>query len=87
MHSYSILRLLLVLLAAGCIFADIDDAVNEPEYFVPYLKKAGPQGPLRFGKRRGGPSGPLRFGKRSQLDYLSPLSQPQQQPYYLTMLV
>ncbi|VDL66431.1 unnamed protein product [Nippostrongylus brasiliensis] len=51
------------------------------------MKKAGPQGPLRFGKRRGGPSGPLRFGKRSQLDYLSPLSQAQQQPYYLTMLV
>uniref|UniRef100_A0A0K0DCM9 Uncharacterized protein n=1 Tax=Angiostrongylus cantonensis TaxID=6313 RepID=A0A0K0DCM9_ANGCA len=33
------------------------------------LKKGGPQGPLRFGKRRSGPSGPLRFGKRSQLDY------------------
>uniref|UniRef100_A0A183G1V2 Bradykinin n=1 Tax=Heligmosomoides polygyrus TaxID=6339 RepID=A0A183G1V2_HELPZ len=45
------------------------------------LKKAGPQGPLRFGKRRDGPSGPLRFGKRSsQLDYPPPLSQ---QPYFM----
>ncbi|KIH64410.1 hypothetical protein ANCDUO_05281 [Ancylostoma duodenale] len=43
------------------------------------LKKAGPQGPLRFGKRRDGPTGPLRFGKRSSLDY-SPLTA--QQPHY-----
>ncbi|EPB72415.1 hypothetical protein ANCCEY_08486 [Ancylostoma ceylanicum] len=43
------------------------------------LKKAGPQGPLRFGKRRDGPTGPLRFGKRSSLDY-SPLAA--QQPHY-----
>lgn len=81
MHSYSILRLLLVLLFSVCIFAEIDDVTNDSEYFVPYLKKAGPQGPLRFGKRRDGPSGPLRFGKRSsQLDYPPPLSQ---QPYFV----
>ncbi|VDM70710.1 unnamed protein product [Strongylus vulgaris] len=42
------------------------------------LKKAGPQGPLRFGKRRDGPSGPLRFGKRS-LSNSNPIAQ---QPYY-----
>ncbi|PIO75161.1 hypothetical protein TELCIR_02801 [Teladorsagia circumcincta] len=42
------------------------------------LKKGGPQGPLRFGKRRG-PSGPLRFGKRSAYDYRALFDQ---QPYY-----
>ncbi|EYC15071.1 hypothetical protein Y032_0038g3614 [Ancylostoma ceylanicum] len=61
------------------LISEIDDVVSEPEYFVPYLKKAGPQGPLRFGKRRDGPTGPLRFGKRSSLDY-SPLAA--QQPHY-----
>nr|CDJ80579.1 Protein FLP-15 [Haemonchus contortus] len=78
MHGYSIVRLLLVLLAAVCIFAEIEDITDDSKYFVPYLKKAGPQGPLRFGKRRG-PSGPLRFGKRSTFDYPTVFDQ---QPYY-----
>uniref|UniRef100_A0A0N4WWU7 Ribosomal protein L18 n=1 Tax=Haemonchus placei TaxID=6290 RepID=A0A0N4WWU7_HAEPC len=47
-------------------------------YLISDLKKAGPQGPLRFGKRRG-PSGPLRFGKRSTFDYPTVFDQ---QPYY-----
>ncbi|KAK6027630.1 hypothetical protein OSTOST_06338 [Ostertagia ostertagi] len=78
MHSYRIVRLLLVLLAAVCIFAEIEEAVDDSKYFNPYLKKGGPQGPLRFGKRRG-PSGPLRFGKRSAYDYRALFDQ---QPYY-----
>ncbi|VDM58808.1 unnamed protein product [Angiostrongylus costaricensis] len=52
---------------------DLIDSVSD-------LKKGGPQGPLRFGKRRSGPSGPLRFGKRSQLNYPLLYGQP---PYNL----
>ncbi|ETN79986.1 hypothetical protein NECAME_02464 [Necator americanus] len=84
MHSYGILRLLVLLIVAVCVFADIDEVASEPEYFVSCeylhnLKKAVPQGPLRFGKRRDGPTGPLRFGKRSSLDF-QPMAT--QQPYY-----
>ncbi|KAK5966830.1 hypothetical protein GCK32_021354 [Trichostrongylus colubriformis] len=35
MHSYSIIRLLLVLLAAVCIFAEIEEGADENKYFVP----------------------------------------------------
>uniref|UniRef100_A0A1I7X731 Uncharacterized protein n=1 Tax=Heterorhabditis bacteriophora TaxID=37862 RepID=A0A1I7X731_HETBA len=77
MYCYSITRLLLVVLLVVLVVADIEEPANEPEFFVSYLKKAGPQGPLRFGKRRGGPSGPLRFGKRS--DPLQPY------PYYFLL--
>ncbi|RCN47986.1 hypothetical protein ANCCAN_05925 [Ancylostoma caninum] len=61
-------------------FEGANFATNDA-FDVPFkdLKKAGPQGPLRFGKRRDGPTGPLRFGKRSSLDY-SPLAA--QQPHY-----
>ncbi|CAJ0597655.1 unnamed protein product [Cylicocyclus nassatus] len=84
MHSYSIIRLLFVLLAAVCVFAELEEAGSEPEYFIPYLKKAGPSGPLRFGKRNG-PSGPLRFGKRSLPD--SSAYAPQQPYPYFPYLV
>ncbi|KAF8359964.1 flp-15 [Pristionchus pacificus] len=64
MFSLTRLVALLVILTALAA-AQFDDGAIE--YAMPYVKKARPQGPMRFGKRRFGPSGPMRFGKRSAM--------------------
>ncbi|GMS90300.1 hypothetical protein PENTCL1PPCAC_12475, partial [Pristionchus entomophagus] len=63
MFSLTRVIALLLILASFASAQYADDAIE----WMPYVKKAKPQGPMRFGKRRAGPSGPMRFGKRSAM--------------------
>ncbi|CAI5446100.1 unnamed protein product [Caenorhabditis angaria] len=67
MEFSQLIRFVILAVLALTAFAEYEDSFGpsvDVDYFGNYVKKAGPSGPLRFGKRRG-PSGPLRFGKRS----------------------